>query len=67
MTTMKTTHLIASRLSAPIHGTDWTVLIHTSGAGAVDTRIWLTAEEALELASQLQAAVAQEPATKEAA
>jgi hypothetical protein len=61
------TPLTASRLSGAIIGTDYTVMIRASGAGTVDVSLWLNDEEALELASQLRAAVAQEPAAKEAA
>lgn len=51
------TEIIAARVTVP--QTDYTVLIRTSGAGNVDMSIWLNDEEALELASQLRAAVAQ--------
>jgi len=53
-----------------------TVFIMSSGAGKLDCSIWLTDEEALQLASELRAAVAKgsaaadtsaEPTTMEAA
>jgi hypothetical protein len=55
---MKTT-LIANALREKIPGTDYTVMIRTSGAGTVDVSIWLSNDEALELSSQIRAAVAQ--------
>lgn len=58
--------LTASRLSNAIPGCDYTVMIRASGAGTVDVSLWLNDEEALELASQLRAAVAQQ-STKETA
>lgn len=62
---MKTT-LIASALRDKIPGADYTVMIRTSGAGTVDVSLWLNDEEALELASQLRAAVAQQTAKETA-
>jgi len=38
-----------------------TVFIMSSGAGKLDCSIWLTDEEALQLASELRAAVAKAP------
>ena len=55
---MKTT-LIASALRDKIPGADYTVMIRTSGSGTVDVSIWLSNDEALELSSQIRAAVAQ--------
>ena len=60
---MKTV-ITATRLSGAITGFDYTVMIRTGGAGTVDVSLWLNDEEALELASQLRAAVAQQ-STKE--
>ena len=57
--------LTATRLSGAITGCDYTVMIRTGGAGTVDVSLWLNDEEALELASQLRAAVAQQPAKEE--
>lgn len=57
---MKTT-IIVSRVTVP--STDYAVLLRTSGAGNVDVSVWLTDEEALQLASQLRSAVASTPAT----
>ena len=54
--------LTATRLSGAITGCDYTVMVRTGGAGTVDVSLWLNDEEALELASQLRAAVAQQPA-----
>lgn len=54
------TEIIAGRVTVP--HTEYTVLLRTSGAGNVDMSIWLTDAEALQLASQLRAAVAQQPA-----
>lgn len=51
------TKIIAGRVTVP--HTEYTVMIRTSGAGTVDTSIWLSDDEALELSSQLRAAVAQ--------
>lgn len=51
------TQIIAGRVSVP--HTEYSVMIRTSGAGNVDMSIWLTDAEALELASQLRAAVTQ--------
>lgn len=53
------TAITATRLSGAITGCDYTVMIRTGGAGTVDVSLWLNDEEALELASQLRAAVAQ--------
>lgn len=58
------TEIIAARVTVP--QTDYTVLLRTSGAGNVDMSIWLTDAEALQLASQLRSAVAQQPATEAA-
>lgn len=58
------TEIIAGRVSVP--QTDYTVLLRTSGAGNVDMSIWLTDAEALQLASQLRAAVAQQPSKETA-
>ena len=58
---MKTV-LTATRLSGAITGCDYTVMVRTGGAGTVDVSLWLNDEEALELASQLRAAVAQQAA-----
>lgn len=55
---MKTT-IIASALRDKIPGADYTVMIRTSGAGTVDVSLWLNNDEALELSSQIRAAVAQ--------
>jgi hypothetical protein len=44
-----------------------TVFIMSSGAGKLDCSIWLTDEEALQLASELRAAVAKGAATAAAA
>lgn len=55
---MKTT-LIASALRDKIPNADYTVMIRTSGGGTVDVSIWLSNDEALELSSQIRAAVAQ--------
>jgi len=57
---MKTT-LNAYRLSQGIHGCDFTVVIRTVGANNVDVSLWLTDEEALQLAAELRAAVAMAP------
>ena len=57
------TEIIAGRVTVP--HTKYTVLLRTSGAGNVDMSIWLTDAEALQLASQLRAAVAQQPAKEE--
>ena len=54
--------LTATRLSGAITGCDYTVMVRTGGAGTVDVSLWLNDEEALELASQLRAAVAKQPA-----
>ena len=54
--------LTATRLSGAITGCDYTVMVRTGGAGTVDVSLWLNDEEALELASQLRAAVAQQTA-----
>jgi hypothetical protein len=43
-----------------------TVFIMSSGAGKLDCSIWLTDEEALQLASELRAAVAKGSATADA-
>jgi hypothetical protein len=43
-----------------------TVFIMSSGAGKLDCSIWLTDEEALQLASELRAAVAQGSAAADA-
>ncbi len=52
--------LTASRVNIP--STGFTVLLSSSsGAGNLDVSIWLTDAEALELASQLRAAVAEAP------
>jgi hypothetical protein len=68
--------LTASRLSGTIFGCDYTVMIRASGVGTVDATLWLNDEEALQLSSDLRAAVAKgsaaadapaEPATPEAA
>jgi hypothetical protein len=56
------TQITATRLSGAITGCDYTVMIRTGGAGTVDVSLWLNDEEALELASQLRAAVAHQPA-----
>lgn len=58
------TEIIAGRVTVP--HTDYTVLLRTSGAGNVDISIWLTDAEALQLASQLRTAVAQQLATEAA-
>jgi len=58
--------LTATRLSGAITGCDYTVMVRTGGAGTVDVSLWLNDEEALELASQLRAAVAQQPAKESA-
>ena len=58
------TEIIAGRVTVP--HTDYTVLLRTSGAGNVDMSIWLTDAEALQLASQLRSAVAQQLATEAA-
>jgi hypothetical protein len=63
---MKTT-VIASALCDKIPGADYTVMIRTSGAGTVDVTIWLSNDEALELSSQIRAAVAQSLAQQLAA
>ena len=55
---MKTT-VIASALRDKIPGADYTVMIRTSGVGTVDVSIWLSNDEALELSSQIRAAMAQ--------
>lgn len=52
------TEIIAGRVTVP--HTEYTVLLRTSGAGNVDMSIWLTDAEALQLASQLRSAVAQQ-------
>jgi hypothetical protein len=57
---MKTT-LNAYRLSQPIQGCDFTVMIRTVGANNVDVSLWLNDEEALRLAAELRAAVANAP------
>ncbi len=51
----------ATRISVP--HTSFTVLLRSCGAGNLDMSVWLTDEEALELASQLRAAVAEAPQT----
>jgi len=56
-----TTTLNAYRLSQPIQGCDFTVMIRSVGAGTVDVSLWLNDEEALKLASELRAAVANAP------
>jgi S-adenosylmethionine:diacylglycerol 3-amino-3-carboxypropyl transferase len=53
------TEIIAGRVTVP--HTEYTVLLRTSGAGNVDMSIWLTDAEALQLASELRAAVAKAP------
>ena len=58
------TEIIAGRVTVP--HTEYTVLLRTSGAGNVDMSIWLTDAEALQLASQLRSAVAQQLATETA-
>lgn len=58
---MSTTTFRASRISVP-HA-NFTVLLRSQGAGNLDMNVWLTDEEALELASQLRAAVAEAPKT----
>lgn len=58
------TEIIAARVTVP--HTEYTVLLRTSGAGNVDMSIWLTDAEALQLASQLRSAVAQQLATEAA-
>ncbi len=58
------TEIIAGRVTVP--HTEYTVLLRTSGAGNVDMSIWLTDAEALQLASQLRSAVAQQLATEAA-
>jgi hypothetical protein len=60
------TQITATRLSGAITGCDYTVMVRTGGAGTVDVSLWLNDEEALELASQLRAAVAQQPAKETA-
>lgn len=60
------TEIVATRLSNAIPDTGYTVLLRTSGAGNVDISIWLTDAEALQLATQLCTAVAQQPATEAA-
>ena len=62
---MKTV-LTATRLSGANTGCDYPVMIRTGGAGTVDVSLWLNDEEALELASQLRAAVAQQTAKETA-
>lgn len=49
----------ATRISVPT--TAFTVLLRSQGSGNLDMSVWLTDEEALELASQLRAAVAEAP------
>lgn len=58
------TEIIAGRVTVP--HTEYTVLLRTSGAGNVDMSIWLTDAEALQLASQLRSAVAQQLTTEAA-
>lgn len=55
----------AARISVP--ATNFTVLLRSVGAGNLDMSVWLTDEEALELASQLRAAVAEAPKTAQEA
>jgi hypothetical protein len=59
-------NLIASRLARDISGCDYTVMIRSSGAGNVDVSLWLNDQEALQLASELRAAVAKGSAAADA-
>jgi len=62
---MKTT-VIASALRDKIPGADYTVMIRASGVGTVDVTLWLNDDEALQLASELRAAVAKGSAAADA-
>jgi hypothetical protein len=58
--------LTASRLSGAIFGCDYTVMIRAQGVGTVDVSLWLNDQEALQLASELRAAVAKGSAAADA-
>jgi hypothetical protein len=58
--------LTASRLSGTIFGCDYTIMVHTQGAGNLDVSFWINDQEALQLASELRAAVAKGSAAADA-
>ena len=58
--------LTASRLSGAIFGCDYTVMIRAQGVGTVDVSLWLNDQDALQLASELRAAVAKGSAAADA-